>query len=308
MRLFLLSLFLFALAACGGGGGGGGGSDAGIEYSFNLTNRVAQAYPAKCSNDIVSAELKFSAEGIQFLRGTDSVNQNPDGTCTANRTPNAEIGVVFSYIDAKNDGFLIPCGGPKCTLAQLNSTYTGIDSDGRAWTQVVSHIANSNEIVSTKSWYQNQTQHVSKITLKFVDDGYVIDLANKTASVSAMGCTPPIIAFKSVFTQSGMGFTEGTDSTDPGPNGSCISKPTPTEEVGLIFAYAELKKDGFLIPCGSSICTYWELNGTYSGVDSDGRQWTQVVTHTKDTKTILSTKNWVDNGTPRSSTAKIVFD
>jgi hypothetical protein len=105
-----------------------------------------------------------------------------------------------------------------------------------------------------------------------------------------------------------MTFSEGTDSSDPGPNGSCISKPTPPEEVGLIFKYAELKKDGFLIPCGSSICTYWELNGTYSGIDSDGRQWTQVVSHAKDTKTIFSTKNWVKNGISKTAAVKIVFN
>lgn len=304
MRLFKLLLLLFTLNACGGGSGSGSGE----VYSFNLNNRIAQGYPSKCSNGIVAAEFKFSSEGFQFLRGADSVNENSDGTCTANQTANNEIGVVFSYADAKNDGFLIPCGGPKCTLAQLNATYTGTDVGGRAWTQVVSHAANSNEIVSAKTWYQNQTLHVSKMTLKFVDDGYFIDLSNKTASVFAMGCTPPIVAFKSFFTSVGMGFSEGTDSTDPGPNGSCIAKSTPQADIGLISTYADLKKNGFLIPCGSSICTSWELNGTYSGVDIDGRQWTQVVSHAKDTKVILSTKSWVVNGIAKTAASKIVLN
>lgn len=300
MRQILLSMSLVFLAACGGGKSS--------EYTFDLTNRVAQAYPAKCSNGIVSTEIKFSSNGGQFLRGTDSVDENNDGTCTAKPTDADEVGVESSYADFKSSGFLIPCGGPKCTLSQLNATYTGTDFDGRSWTQVVSHTANTNEIVSTKSWYQNQVQHVYKTTLKFVDDGYLIDLAGKTASIYAMGCTPPIVAFKSIFTTVGMGFTEGTDSTDPGPNGSCVAKSTPSSEVGVIAPYAELKKAGFLIPCGSSICTGWELNGTYTGTDGDNRAWTQVVSHTKGSKEILSIKSWNDNGVTKSGSTKIFLN
>ena len=74
MLRILISMSMIVLAACGGGGSS--------EYTFDLTNRVAQAYPAKCSNGIVSTELKFSSNGGQFLRGTDSVDENNDGTCT----------------------------------------------------------------------------------------------------------------------------------------------------------------------------------------------------------------------------------
>jgi hypothetical protein len=277
-------------------------------YIFDLTNRIAQAYPSHCSNAVVSAEFKFSSAGVQFLRGTDSVTENNDGTCTAKPTASDEIGVVASYSDIKRSGFLIPCGGPKCTLSQLNATYTGVDVDNRTWTQVVSHTANSNEIVSTKTWYQNQVQKSSKVTLKFIDDGYVIDLADKTASVFAMDCTPPIVALKIVFTSAGIGSTEGTDSTDPGPNGSCVAKPTPPSEVGVIAPYAGFKKAGFMIPCGSSVCTAWELNGTYKGIDFDDRAWTQVVSHTKGTKEIMSTKSWLVNGVTKTATSKIVLN
>ena len=154
MDKFLISISLVLLTGCGGGGGSSSSSSSN-EYTFDLTNKVAQAYSANCSNGIVTAEYKFSKDGIQFLRGTDSVIENLDGTCSAKQTARNEVGVVFSYSTVKNDGFLIPCGGPKCTLAQLNATYSGTDVDNRSWTQVVSHTANTNEIVSTKTWFQN---------------------------------------------------------------------------------------------------------------------------------------------------------
>jgi hypothetical protein len=78
--------------------------------------------------------------------------------------------------------------------------------------------------------------------------------------------------------------------------------------VGVIAPYAELKKSGFLSPCGSSICTAWELNGTYTGIDVDNRAWTQVVSHTKGTKEILSIKSWVVNGVTTTASSKIVLN
>ena len=45
-----------------------------------------------------------------------------------------------------------------CTFAQLNATYSGKDFDGRDWTQVVSHVKNSDEIVTTKKWMQGNVQ------------------------------------------------------------------------------------------------------------------------------------------------------
>ena len=137
----------------------------------------------QCANGIVSFEMKFLKDGMQFVKGTDSTDLAPDGNCVAKQTAAAEIGQLASYAMAKSDGFLIPCGGPVCTLAQLNASYYGTDGDGRVWTQVVSHVKNSNEIISTKSWMQGQTPKVAKTKLKFVDDGYFIDLKSKTGSV-----------------------------------------------------------------------------------------------------------------------------
>ena len=214
-----------------------------------------------------------------------------------------------TYAGAKRDGFLIPCGSPVCTLAQLNATYTGIDIDGRSWTQVVSHVKDTNVIMSTKTWMQNQVQQVSVVRLEFVDAGYIIDLTSKTGSVYAMGCKPPIVAFKLRFTDTGLGFTEGTDSVNKAGDGSCTAKQTPAEEKDVIAPYAAVKRDGFIIPCGNAICTGYELNATYTGTDLDGRAWTQVVSNTKGSNIILSTKSWMDNnGVRQVADSKLVFD
>ena len=289
--------------------GGGSDSDSGIEtYTFDLTNRVAKAYPEKCTNGIVSFEMKFLKDGMQFVRGTDSVDISSDGTCAAKQTAADEIGQLAPYAMAKSDGFLIPCGGPVCTLAQLNASYSGTDGDGRAWTQVVSHVKNSNEIVSTKSWMEGQTAKVAKTKLKFVDDGYFIDLTSKTGSVYALKCTPPIVSFKLRFTAEGLGFTEGTDSVNLANDGSCTAKPTPQDEIGVIAPYSMAKSDGFIIPCGNAICTGYELNLTYIGTDEGGRAWTQVVSHIKGSKEISSTKSWMENGVRKEAPSKLVLN
>ena len=295
----------FALVSCGGGQDAGTGQEI---YTFDLTNRVAKAYPQKCTNGIVSFEMKFLKGGMQFVKGTDSTDLASDGSCIAKQTAADEVGQLASYAMAKRDGFLIPCGGSVCTYAQLNATYTGTDGDGRAWTQVVSHVKNSNEIVSAKTWMQGQTQQVAKTTLKFVDDGYFIDLTSKTGSVYALKCTPPIISFKLRFAAEGLEFTEGTDSVNLANDGSCTAKPTPTDEIGFIAPYSMAKSDGFIIPCGNAICTGYELNLTYTGTDVDGRAWTQVVSHVKGSKEIFSTKSWAENGIRKEAASKLVLN
>jgi len=196
-----------------------------------------------------------------------------------------------------------------CTFAQLNATYSGKDFDGRDWTQVVSHVKNSDEIVTTKKWMQGNVQQIAKVTLKFVPNDYFIDLTSKTASVFALKCKPPIVAFNLRFTGVGLGLTKGTDSVNVNIDGTCTQKPTPAEDVGSIALYAAAKRDGFIIPCGNAICTGYELNLSYKGTDVDGRAWTQVVSHAKGSNEIFSTKTWIDsNGITKVSTSKLVLD
>jgi hypothetical protein len=305
--IVVFSITTSMLASCGGGTVTST-SDEKNAYKFDLTNRVAQGIPAECNNSIVAFEVKFSQVGLQWVRGTDSVNLASDGSCTANQTDTSEIGLVLSYKSVKEDGFLIPCGGSVCSYSQLNSTYTGIDVDGRAWTQVVSHVKDSNEIVTTKSWVEGKTTKESKTTLKFIEETYFIDLTGKTASVFAMKCTPPIEAFKLQFSASGLSFISGTDSVNEAPNGSCTANPTDPTEVGTVFRYADAKRDGFIVPCGSPICTLMELNSTFSGVDGDGNAWTQVVSHTKGSKEILSVKSRTQLGVNHEISSLVVFD
>jgi hypothetical protein len=310
-----LVFICLTLISCGGGTStnqstatdtaASGGSES---YTFDLTNRIAQAYPTKCTNNIVAFEVKFLKDGLQFVKGTDSTDEGPNGSCIAKETKPSEVGLLGTYAQAKSNGF-IPCGGPVCTYAQLNATYTGTDVDGRAWTEVVSHVKNSSDIVITKSWLQGGTQQVSKVTLKFVDALYVIDLTDKTGSVYAMACKPPIVAFKLRFTSTGLGFTEGTDSVNTAGDGSCTAKQTPADEKDVIGLYAAAKRDGFIIPCGNAICTGYELNATYTGTDVDGRVWKQVVSNAKGSKEIFSTKSWTDNnGVAKEAASKLVLD
>ena len=298
----ILSISLL-ITACGGG------SDSGTEtYTFDLTNRVAKAYPDKCTNGIVAFEVKFLKDGLQFVRGTDSTDDGPNGTCIPKETKPSEVGRMGTYAQAKSSGFLIPCGGPVCTYAQLNASYSGTDGDGRDWTQVVSHIKNSDEIVTTKKWMQGNVQQVAKATLRFVPNDYFIDLTSQTGSVYALKCTPAIVAFKLRFTAVGLGFTEGTDSVTVNGDGTCTQNPTREDEKGVIAPYEAAKSDGFIIPCGNAICTGYELNLTYKGTDGGGRVWTQVVSHVKGSKEIFSTKSWVDNGVNKEARSKLVLD
>ncbi len=305
------------IISCGGGGGSPGtdsgngtGASTGTEtYTFDLTNRVAKAYPEKCTNSMVAFEMKFLKDGLQFVRGTDSTDEGPNGSCIAKETKPSEVGVMNTYAEAKDSGFLIPCGGPVCTFAQLNGTYKGVDADKRVWTQVVSHLKNSNQIKSTKTWTEGQTQKVSSIRLEFVENDYWIDLTAQTGAVYALKCLPPKIAFKLRFTAVGLGFTEGTDSVTVNNDGTCTQNPTREDEKGVIAPYAAVKSDGFIIPCGNAICTGYELNLTYKGTDGDGRVWAQKVSHVKGSKEIFSTKTWIDsNGITKEAASKLVLD
>jgi hypothetical protein len=138
-------------------------------YKFNLAGKTAKAYYAGCTNEIVAFTIKFETDTASFVSGTDSVDKNPDGSCTA-KTGSAEG--PFPYSDLSRDGFLIPCQSSVCTMNQLNNVYQGSDVDGRTYTQTVSHIKNSKIIISTKSWDKvdsdgKKTRVVAKITLKF---------------------------------------------------------------------------------------------------------------------------------------------
>jgi len=100
----------------------------------------------------VAFKLRFTAVGLGFTEGTDSVNFNGDGTCTQKPTPAEDVGGIAPYAAVKSDGFIIPCGNAICTGYELNLTYKGTDGDGRVWTQKVSHVKGSKEIFSTKTW------------------------------------------------------------------------------------------------------------------------------------------------------------
>jgi len=124
--------------------------DSSDNYIFNIAGKSAKAYVYGCKNNFFAFQLNFSATGAKFISGTDLFVRDVENLCTGFPTLEEDIGVEFPYADLKSDGFLIPCNGSTCTFNQLNNVYQGTDSDGRPWVQVVNHIKNSNQIISTK--------------------------------------------------------------------------------------------------------------------------------------------------------------
>ena len=98
----------------------------------------------------IDSSDNYIFNGAKFISGTDLFVRDVENLCTGFPTLEEDIGVEFPYADLKSDGFLIPCNGSTCTFNQLNNVYQGTDSDGRPWVQVVNHIKNSNQIISTK--------------------------------------------------------------------------------------------------------------------------------------------------------------
>ena len=133
-------------------------------YTFNLAGKTASAYYVKCTNEVVAFTIKFETDSVTILSGTDSVNINIDGSCTAK---SGGVDGPYTYSDMLRDGSLVPCGSSICTLNQLNNVYQGTDFDNRTWKQVVSHVKNTKTIKSTKSWGTGQNRRVSAIILKF---------------------------------------------------------------------------------------------------------------------------------------------
>jgi len=120
------------------------------DYTLNISGKKIKAYPYGCKNQLMAFDISFSDIGGTFVSGSDTINRKADGTCEAQPLSDEDRGVVFPYAEFKRDGFIFPCGTSICTLSQLNNTYSGVDVDGRQWTQVISHTKNSSKIISTK--------------------------------------------------------------------------------------------------------------------------------------------------------------
>jgi len=116
-----------------------------------------------------------------------------------------------------------------------------------------------------------------------------------------------LLAYKLGIKAQGLGITEGTDSVNLQNDRSCI-RGEPIPDLTSISPYADAKRNGFIIPCGSAICTGYELNLTYTGTGDDGLPWIQVVSHAKGSKVILSKKSQIENNIPKEYASKLLLD
>jgi hypothetical protein len=144
-----MGVLLPLLAACGGGD-----AEELSAYSINLVGKTASVVATRragdgCSNS-VSVNLSFTFSSNEASgTGWDSVNNNSDGTCS----PKTEAAPTESgpYSAFRDDGYLLACG-PVCSFNDLNTTFSGVDSDGRAFTFTSSHTRNTNIINSSKTF------------------------------------------------------------------------------------------------------------------------------------------------------------
>lgn len=148
-------------------------------------------------------------------------------------------------------------------------------------------------LVSEVEAWQHFRNTLNQIT---ADDSYTFNIAGKLARAYPFGCKNTFIAFELSFSNTGGTFVSGTDLAKRDNDGVCSGFPTPDEDVGIEFSYADFKRDGFLIPCNGSVCSLNQLNNVYQGTDSDGRTWIQVISHVKNSNQITSSKYIIRNG------------
>lgn len=121
-------------------------------YSIDLSSRTvsrATMRVSACSNQESVWSLVFNAQNVST--SGDMVNV-VGGNCVINPWT-----VSLPYVDSnggtsmKTNALFVPCG-PVCSLAELNQTYTATDDGGKPFTAKVAHLANSREILITKTY------------------------------------------------------------------------------------------------------------------------------------------------------------
>ncbi len=129
-------------------------SNGNSNYSVDLRLRTANQATVRLST-CPSRKYDWT---LVFNDQTAEVDGYFDLAC--NVTPPVNTRVNFAnlpYVDGnggssmKKNAFFVPCG-PVCTLAELNQTYTATDDGGKPFTAKVAHLANSREILLTKTY------------------------------------------------------------------------------------------------------------------------------------------------------------
>ncbi len=124
-------------------------------YTLNLSTRTVSRATMRvntCPNQESVWSLVFNAQNV-------SVSGN---VIAANCSTSQWLITPMPYVDSNNgtsmktNALFVPCG-PVCTLAELNQTYTATGDDMRPFSAKVAHMANTREILITKSFTDGQS-------------------------------------------------------------------------------------------------------------------------------------------------------
>ncbi len=127
-------------------------------YTLNLSTRTVSRATMRvntCPDQESVWSLVFNAQNV-------SISGNVINVVGGNCVNNAWTATPLPYTDSnggtsmKSNAFFVPCG-PVCTLAELNQTYTATGDDMRPFSAKVAHMANTREILITKSYTDGQS-------------------------------------------------------------------------------------------------------------------------------------------------------
>lgn len=125
-------------------------------YSLNLSTRTVSRATMRvntCPDQESVWSLVFNAQNVSI--SGDVINV-VGGNCVNNPWTATPLPYIDSGTSMKTNAFFVPCG-PVCTLAELNQTYTATDDDRRPFSAKVAHMANTREILITKSYTDGQS-------------------------------------------------------------------------------------------------------------------------------------------------------
>ena len=124
-------------------------------YTLNLSNRTVNRATMRvntCPDQESVWSLVFNAQNVS-ISGNVIASNCSTSAWTASPLPYTDSNGGTSM---KTNAFFVPCG-PVCTLAELNQTYTATGDDMRPFSAKVAHMADTPEILITKSYTDGQS-------------------------------------------------------------------------------------------------------------------------------------------------------
>lgn len=124
-------------------------------YTLNLSTRTVSRATMRvntCPDQESVWSLVFNAQNVS-ISGDVIASNCSTSPWLASPLPYTDSNGGTSM---KTNAFFVPCG-PVCTLAELNQTYTATGDDMRPFSAKVAHMANTREILITKSYTDGQS-------------------------------------------------------------------------------------------------------------------------------------------------------